>query len=39
VRHELLAIEGAGHDLLVKKSAIEVAGKIAEAFAAFVSNP
>lgn len=38
VKHELLAIEGAGHDLHVKKSASGPAEQIAEAFAAFVSN-
>jgi len=38
VRHELLSIEGAGHDLQIKKSASEASGKISGAFATFVSN-
>lgn len=37
-KHELLAIEGAGHDLLVKKSANDVAEQIAGAFTAFAGN-
>jgi len=36
--HELLAIEGAGHDLLVKKSGNDAAKQIAGAFAAFAGN-
>ena len=38
VKHELLAIEGAGHDLLVKKSASQPATAIADRFAAFTGN-
>ena len=38
VKHELLAIEGAGHDLAVKKSLSGVAEQIAATFAAFVGN-
>jgi len=34
-RHELLAIEGAGHDLLPKKTLSDTPKQIAEAFAAF----
>jgi predicted alpha/beta-hydrolase family hydrolase len=38
VRHELLEIEGAGHDLAVKKSVSGAAKQIAAGFAAFVGN-
>ena len=37
-KNELLTIEGAGHDLLAKKSANPVAAEIAQAFAVFVGN-
>jgi predicted alpha/beta-hydrolase family hydrolase len=37
-KHELLTIEGAAHDLLVKKSGSEATAHIAKAFASFVSN-
>ena len=39
VRHELLAIEGAGHDLLPKKTMSNVPKQIAEAFAEFTRVP
>ena len=38
VRHELLAIEGAGHDLAVKKSVSGAVGQVAAAFGAFAGN-
>ena len=34
-RHELLAIEGAGHDLTVRKASADVAGEIARSFLTF----
>lgn len=37
-RHELLAVEGAGHDLTARKAGADVAGQIARTFAAFAGN-
>ena len=37
-RHELLAIEGAGHDLRAKKQTSGTVASIADAFLAFVGN-
>jgi predicted alpha/beta-hydrolase family hydrolase len=35
-RHELMEVEGAGHELLPKKSSTDLPGRIADAFQAFI---
>ncbi|HTP68918.1 MAG TPA: alpha/beta fold hydrolase [Dongiaceae bacterium] len=37
-KHELLAVEGAGHDLLLRKASANVPTRVAQAFTAFAGN-